>query len=186
MNISSTARVTPQATSTPSKRLADLKIPTDAAVSYDKEKDSFEFRGSGYSRTIERPNALVEGLKLGAVVAVPAFIGAAQNELFGTVAAGLGGTYTGVIGGLALGGALGGYKSYKGSNDNIVFGALGALGGAMAGAVAFPILKQPGLWGGLAGAAIATGLAVGGGAIFMAVQNHKVTEAAKELGWRPE
>lgn len=190
MNIKSTTRAITQApvkSSSNDKKAkldADLKIPADATVTYDEQKDCFHFEGSGTHRGICRENALVDGLKVAAVVAIPAFIGAAENQLVGTLAAGLGGTYTGVLGGLMLGGAIGGYQSYKGSNNNPVYGMLGGLGGALAGAVAFPVLKQPGLWGGYTGAAVATGLAAGAAFVYQAVQNHKVTEAARAHGWQ--
>ena len=163
----------------------NTKIPAGATVTHDAEKDCVSYSAPGHHYSVCRHNPLLEGAKAGVFVAVPAFVGAIQNELFGTVAAGIGGTWTGIIGGAALGASIAGYKSYKGSNNNPMYGVLGGLGGAAAGAVLFPILKQPGLWGGLAGAAIATGVASIGVGAVMAYQNHRNTEDAKAHGWKP-
>lgn len=161
------------------------KIPAGATVTHDPVQDCFSYTAPGHHYSVCRHNALAEGAKAGALVAVPAFVGAFQNEIFGTVGAGIGGTLTGIAGGAALGGAILGYQSYKGSNNNPFYGALGGLGGAAIGAVLFPVLKQPGLWAGVTGAAVATGVAAVGVGVYMAVQNHRTTEDAKAHGWKP-
>lgn len=160
-------------------------IPAGATVTHDREKDTFHYSAPGHHYSVSRQSVWKEAATAGALVAVPSMVGALQNDLFGTVAAGIGGSWTGVIGGLALGAAIGGYKSYKGSNNNPLYGALGGLGGAAAGAVAFPLLKQPGLWGGYTGAAIATGVALVGVGVYTAVQNHRTTQDAIAHGWKP-
>ena len=162
------------------------KIPAGATVSHDPEKDCFSYSAPGHHYSVCRENPLAAAAKVGAFVAVPAFVGAFENEIFGTLTAGIGGTWTGIIGGLALGAAIGGYKSYKGSNNNPMYGVLGGVGGAAAGALMFPLLKQPGLWGGITGAAVATGVAALGVGIFSAVQNHRNTQDAIAMGWNPK
>lgn len=162
------------------------KLPVGATVTHDPVKDCFSYSAPGHHYSVCRENPLAVAAKVGAFVAVPAFVGAFQNEMFGTVAAGLGGTWTGVIGGLALGAAIGGYKSYQGSNKNAMYGVLGGVGGAAVGAVMFPLLKQPGLWGGVTGAAVATGVAALGFGIFSAIQNHRNTQDAIAMGWNPK
>lgn len=180
MNISSS--IQPKPPVAPQRK---SKVPEGATVTHDAETDCFHYDAPGHHYETCRLNPFLEGAKVAGVVAVPAFLGALQNDVFGTLGAGLGGTISGVAGGAVLGGAIGGYKSYKGSNDNPLFGALGGLAGAAGGAVLFPILKQPGLWGGVTGAAVATGIAGLGAGIWAAVHNSKVTEEAMAHGWKP-
>jgi hypothetical protein len=179
-----TSHVTAPASPTP--HLRNKNIPAGATVTHDAKTDTFTFSAPGISYSVGRYNPLSVAAQAGVLVGVPSLVGALQNQAFGTVAAGLGGTWTGIAGGLALGAAIGGYKSYHGSNKNPLYGVLGGLGGAAAGAVMFPLLKQPGLWGGYTGAAIATGAAALGLGIYTAVNNHNITQDAKALGWNPK
>jgi hypothetical protein len=161
------------------------KIPAGATVTHDAEKDCFSYSAPGHHYSVCRHNPLIEGGKAAALVGVPALAGALANEAFGTVTAGLAGTWGGVVGGVLLGATIGGYRSYKGSNNSPFHGVLGGLGGALAGGVALPLLLQPGLWGGMAGAAAATGVAGIGVGAFMAHRNHRNTQDAKAHGWKP-
>jgi hypothetical protein len=167
------------------QKLNNPKIPQGATVTHDKETDCFHYEAPGHHYSVCRPNALGQGAVAAAVVGVPAFLGAFQNDIFGTLGAGLGGTITGVAGGAILGGAIAGYKSYHGSNKNPMYGVLGGMAGALGGAVAFPLLKQPGLWFGFTGAAVATGVAAVGVTAAMAYQNHQNTQDAIAHGWKP-
>jgi hypothetical protein len=159
------------------------KIPAGATVTHEAATDTFHYSAPGHGYSIKRENPLKVAATAGALVAVPAFVGAVQNEVFGTVAAGLGGSWSGILGGLALGATIGGYKSYKASNENPILGIVGGIAGAAGGAVLYPLLKQPGLWGGFEGAAVATGLAAVGVGIYCAITNHNHKRDAIATGW---
>ena len=133
-----------------------------------------------------RTNPLREGLTAAALVGIPSAFGAAEHVWLG----GLGATgLTAIVSpaaGAAIGGTLGGVAAYKGSNKNPIYGALGALGGAGVGLVAFPLLKLPGVWFGPAGAAVAAAGLGAGVAIWSAVNNGKIDAKAQAAGYKPE
>lgn len=180
MNIRSTLR-----NSIPPVKLNNPKIPAGATVEHNEKTDCFSYSAPGHTYSVCRHNPLGQGAQAAALVGIPSLVGAYQNEIFGTLGAGLGGTMTGIAGGAILGGAIAGYKSYHGSNKNSMYGVLGGLAGALGGAVAFPLLKQPGLWFGFTGAAVATGVAAVGVTAAMAYQNHQNTQDAMAHGWKP-
>lgn len=155
-------------------------------VSFDKNSNTYHFERPGYHYSVSRNNPLSEGLKAAALVGIPSAVGAAEHVWLGGLgAAGLT-VFAGPAMGAAIGGTWGGYAAYKGSNKNAFYGTLGALGGAGVGAVAFPLLKLPGVFFGPTGAAVAA-VGVGAGvAIWSAVNNGKVDAKAQAAGYKPE
>lgn len=185
-----------QIAAAPGGRPAGVKnkrIPEGATVKHDAEKDCFEYSAPGHHYSVCRHNPLLEGAKFGGLVAVPAFVGAFGHELLGLAEGGVARAAVGVVGGTvaiagvgaAVGAAVLGYKGYKGSNNNPFYGVLAGLGGIAVGGAASALFSQPGLWGGLTGAVVATGAATIGAATLMAVQNHNATHDAKAHGWQP-
>lgn len=116
---------------------------------------------------------LQEAVAAATVVGIPALLGAVQSDIFGTGASALVNLALSPAAGVALGAGIGGYSMYKESNGNPLYaGLFGLIGGAVGG-VAFPLLKLPGTFGGYTGAAIATGAAAVGVAIWAATDNAK-------------
>ncbi len=116
---------------------------------------------------------LQEAVTAAAIVGVPALIGAVSSDVFGTGASALVNLALSPAAGAVLGGAGAGIAMYKESNGNPIYaGLFGIIGGGV-GAVAFPLLKLPGTFGGYTGAAIATGAAALGVAIWAATDNAK-------------
>lgn len=170
---------------TEAPKLRDPNIPADAKVEHDPKTDCFHFSSPGLSTTKCRQNPLKEAAIASAVVGIPSYLGAFQKETFGTVGAVLGGTYAGIGLGLVVGGAVGGYRAYKASNENALYGVLGGLAGSAVGAAGLALLQQPGLWAGYTGAAIATGVAGLGVGAWMVHQNRQIVADARALGWTP-
>lgn len=190
MNIQSTSRALAQGSSSrisPEKKAKldkDLKIAPDATVTYDQEKDCFSFVSAGTHRSLCRHSALGEGLKMGAIAAIPAALGAFQGELIATTSGALVGTVGSALAGAALGGTALAYSHHKESSGHPLYTAWGAVLGAFGGGLGTAVLMQGGLHGGVAGAAATVAIIGGGAALFQAHQNHKATQAALAHGWQ--
>jgi hypothetical protein len=156
------------------------------SVTFDSKDNCYHYEKPGYHRSVSINNPLKEGLTAAALIGVPSAVGAAEHLLLG----GLGATgITAMISpafGAVLGGTWAGVASYKGSNNNPMYAGLGALAGAGVGAVAWPLLKLPGVWGGVGGAAAAAGALGAGVAIWAAVSNHKKHQEALAAGYKPQ
>ncbi|MBN9414465.1 hypothetical protein ABS71_12560 [bacterium SCN 62-11] len=155
-------------------------------VSFDKSSNTYHFERPGHHLSVMRTNPLREGLTAAALVGIPSAFGAAEHVWLGGLgAAGLT-AIASPAAGAAIGGTWGGVAAYRGSNKNPIFGALGALGGAGVGLIAFPLLKLPGVFFGPAGAAVAAAGLGAGVAVWSAVNNNKIDARAQAAGYKPE
>jgi hypothetical protein len=154
-------------------------------VSFDKDTNTYHFERPGLHYSVARTNPLKMGLGAAALIGVPSAIGAAEHLWLGGLGAtGLTTLISPGIGGLAGGTAIG-LMSYKESKSPIHATIFGALGGGVC-AVAYPLLKLPGVWGGPIGAAVAAGAVGAGVAIWSAVNNGKIDAKAQAAGYKPE
>ena len=155
-------------------------------VTFDKKDNTYHFERPGYHYSVSRTNPLKEGLTAAALIGIPSAFGAAEHVWLG----GLGATgVTALVSpaaGAAIGGVMLGRSAYKATSKNPIYTGLAALAGAGVGAVAFPLLKLPGVWGGPIGAAIAAGGVGAGVAIWSAVNNQKIDAKAQAAGYKPE
>ena len=141
-----------------------------AAATPAETKDTYGPRGPEF-KNLRDP--FKEGLRAAALVGLPALLGAAETAVFGTAAGTFASIPLNAPIGAVVGAAFMGYEGYKdggGEQGAAQLGFLGAIGGSICGA----ILPLTGVWGGLTGAGVATGVAGVGVAIWALNSNHKV------------
>ncbi|MBI3927167.1 MAG: hypothetical protein HY319_16645 [Armatimonadetes bacterium] len=155
------------------------------SVTFDRDTSTYHFERPGYHYSVRRNNPLKEGLVGAALIGVPSAIGAAENALVGALGATAVTTFLSPTAGAVIGGVWAGRTAYKATNENPLYTGLAAVAGAGVGAIAFPILKLPGAWGGVTGAAVATAGVGIGVAIWAAVNARKVDQMALEAGYKP-
>lgn len=155
-------------------------------VTFDSNTNTYHYERPGLHRSVQVTNPLKEGLTIAAVVGIPSAVGAAESAWLGGAASTALTVAVSPAAGALLGGSIGGYMGYKGSNDNLFYGGLAGLAGAGVGAIAWPLLKLPGVWGGPVGAAVAAGGLGVGVAIWSAVENSKKHEEARQAGYKPQ
>ena len=170
MNIQNAA-IAPRTLATSPKAAASAPTNNEQSSIASLPQESFTLSAQEDNSWKRKP--LQEAVVAAAVVGVPSLIGAVSSDLFGTGASALVNIALSPAAGVALGATAGAVSMYKESNGNPFYaGIFGVIGGAVGG-VAFPLLKLPGTFGGYAGAAVATGAAALGVAIWAATDNAK-------------
>ena len=173
-----------------SRVAAATPAPTSAqpkdSVTFDKSTNTYEINVPGLHRTIQKANPFLQGVKVAGVVAVPMALGAAQSALLGVGLSTVATAFLSPTIGAVAGAALTGRGAYKMSDENVMFGARGAVVGGGIGAVALPILELPGVWLGATGAAVAAGAVGVGVALFQAHLNRQADEVAASYGYKPQ
>ena len=166
----------------------DPKPPSEKwdSVTFDSATNTYHFEKPGHHYSAARMNPLKEGLTGAALIGIPSAVGALQNAALG----GLGATAVTAIAGPTLGAVIGGvwmgHAAYKGTNENPIYTGLAAIAGAGVGAVAFPLLQLPGVWGGATGAAGAAGGIGVAVALWALSSNHKLDQKALDAGYKPQ
>lgn len=156
--------------------------PPGATVTYDPQNDCYDYSAPGYHHQVCRLDAFKEGGTAGLVIGVPSLVGAAETALMGAGASTLLSLVLSPTAGAVMGGVMAGCMAWKGTNKNPLYTGLATLVGAGVGTVAWPLLKLPGVWGGLTGALAATGIAVGGAAGRALWHNFREDQIAKDHG----
>lgn len=170
-----------QSVSTPVVRRASVEIPPESEVT--REGDCYHYEAPGYHYQVCRHNPLREGLTAAAVVGVPAGLGAAESALLGTAGSAAVNVLVSPAAGAVLGGVAAGVSAYRASGKNPLYAGLAAVVGAGVGAVAFPLLKLPGTFGGPIGALVAAGAVGAGVALWQAHQNSELDRQARDHGF---
>ena len=155
-------------------------------VTFDADKGCYHFDSPGLHETKCLSNPFTEGGSVAAVVGAPLLLGAAQQDIFGTLGAVGLTTVAGPVLGMGIGGALAGYGAHKMSRGNPVFTGLGAVAGGVVGAVAFPVSQYLGTALGYQGSLIAAGALGVGAAIYTAIDNNSIKEEAIKRGYTPQ
>jgi len=166
-----------------SKKAVDM--PPDVAVSYDAQKDCYEYEAPGYHRTVQRLNPWKEGGKAAAVVGVPSLLGAVETATLGLANSSLINLAVSPATGALVGAGWMGHGAWKETGKNPLFTGLAAMLGGGVGAVALPLLKAPGTFAGLPGVLVAAGTAGVGVALWSVHQNHLADQEALAHGYKP-
>lgn len=175
--------ITPTLATLPRFTVSDkIALPPNVTVTYDPKQDCYDYEAPGYHRQVSRLSPLKEGVTGAALVGVPSLVGAAEHALLGAGASTLVSLALSPTAGAVLGAVIVGGAAWKETNRNPFFTGLAALAGAGVGAVAWPLLKLPGVWGGLTGALVATGVAAGGAASRAIGYNAREDALAREHG----
>lgn len=181
MNVTSAASPA-QPSYTKSKR----QIPEDAVVTYDREQDRYEYSAPGYHSSVSRLNPWKEGGQAALAIGAPSMLGAVETATLGMVNSTLLNLAASPAAGAVIGGAWFGHGAWKETNKNPLFTGLATVLGAGAGAVALPLLKLPGTFGGVPGALAAAGAAGVGVALWSIQHNRQADQEAIAHGYKPE
>jgi hypothetical protein len=173
---------TPLQTSTKPMLLQRRPEPPDVTVTYDPKGDCYDYNAPGYHHQVSRLSPWSEGATTGLVIGVPSLVGAAETALVGVGASSLVSLMLSPTAGAVLGGVIAGRMAWEGTNKNPIFTGLAALVGVGVGTIAWPVLKLPGVLGGLKGALAAAGVAFGGAAARAIVWNHREDALARSHG----
>ena len=161
------------------------QMPADVVVTYDKEKDCYDYEASGYHRQVCKQNPWKAGAQAAALVGVPSLVGAVETVTLGMGSSSLiTAAVSPAVGGV-IGAGYAGTQAWEATGKNPLFTGLAGMLGAGVGAVGFPLLKLPGTFGGVAGAvgaACVAGLGVG---IWTAHHNHQADQEALAHGYKP-
>lgn len=161
-----------------------IEMPSDVVVSYDSQKDCYEYNAPGYHRSVQRLDPLKEGLKAAAFVGIPATAGAIETHTLGLVNSSVINFALHPAAGALLGAASFGKDAWEETGHNPIFTGFAGMLGAGAGAVALPVLASPGVFGGFVGALAATGAAGIGVGLWSMHQNALADQEAKDHGYK--
>lgn len=161
------------------------EMPADVTVTYNKEKDCYDYEAPGFHRQVCRQNPFKAGAQAAALVGVPSLLGAVETVTLGLGPSILIETAVSPTAGALLGGAYAAKGAWEETHKNPIFTGLATLLGAGVGMVGLPLLKAPGTFGGLAGALGAAGIAGVGVGIWTAHQNYKADQEALAHGYNP-
>lgn len=181
MNLSPLLRHNPSPAPTSKK-----EIPANAVVTYDRERDCYDYDAPGYHLQVCRLNPWKEGGQAALVVGLPSMLGAIETASLGLVNSSLINLAVSPAAGALVGGCWAGGAAWKGTGKNPLYTGLAAMLGGAAGTVALPVLKAPGTFAGFGGAIAAAGAAAIGVALWSAQQNREADQQALAHGFKPQ
>jgi hypothetical protein len=162
------------------------EIPAEAVVTYDSERDCYDYNAPGYHRQVCRLNPWKEGGQAALAVGVPSMLGAIETASLGLVNSSLINLAVSPAAGALVGGAWAGHAAWRETGQNPLYTGLAAMLGGAAGTVALPLLKAPGTFAGFGGALAAAGAAGIGVALWSAHHNREADAQALAHGYQPQ